>query len=60
MRGDRRESQRARRMNGNMQQCVVGGLGKPLESHRDLGCERLRGLSGDDLSQNAQQCGDGN
>ena len=35
------------------------GLGEPLESPRDLGCERLPGLNGDDLSQNAQQWGDG-
>jgi hypothetical protein len=26
-----------------------------VESPRDLGCERLPGLNGDDLSQNAQQ-----
>jgi hypothetical protein len=31
------------------------GMGKPLESPRDLGCQRLPGLNGDDLSQNAQQ-----
>jgi hypothetical protein len=37
-----------------------GGTGeKPLESSRDFGCERLPGLSEDDLSQNAQQCGYG-
>ena len=31
--------------------------GEPLESPRDLGCERLPGFNGDDLSQNAQQWG---
>ena len=30
-----------------------------VESPRDLGCERLPGLNGDDLSQNAQQWGEG-
>jgi hypothetical protein len=29
--------------------------GDPLENTRDVGCERLSGLNGDDLSQNAQQ-----
>jgi hypothetical protein len=36
-----------------------GGQGKPLESLRDLECEGLPGLSGDDISQNNQQCGNG-
>jgi hypothetical protein len=27
-----------------------GGQAKPLENPRDLGCERLSGLRGDDLS----------
>ena len=31
----------------------------PLESPRYQGCEKLPGPSGDDLSQNAQQWGDG-
>ena len=48
MRGDRRE--RAKNLNGNMQQC---SWGEPLESSRDMGCERLPGLSGDDLRLNA-------
>ena len=30
-----------------------------LESPRNLGCERLLGLNGDDISQNDQQWGDG-
>jgi hypothetical protein len=47
-----------RRMNGNMQLCGVE-VGKPLESPSDLGCERFLGLNGSDLSQNAQQWGDG-
>jgi hypothetical protein len=34
-------------------------LGEPLEYARDLGCERPLGLSGDDIRQNAQQCGGG-
>ena len=38
----------------------VGVVGvEPLESARDLGCERLPGLIRDDLSQNAQWWGDG-
>ena len=45
----------ARRMNGNMQ---PGGGGRnrrdPLESTRDAGGEKLSGLNGGDLSQNAQ------
>jgi hypothetical protein len=35
------------------------GQGKPLESPRDLGYERLPGLNGDDLTRNAQQWEDG-
>jgi hypothetical protein len=34
------------------------GGGEPLECPRVLGC-RLPGLNGDDISQNAQQWGDG-
>jgi hypothetical protein len=40
---------------------AVGGVGHeggPLESPRNLGCERLPGLNGDDFSRNAQQWGD--
>jgi hypothetical protein len=33
---------------------AVGGRGEPLESPRDLKYERLPGVSGIDLSQNAQ------
>jgi len=32
---------------------------EPLECPRDLGCEKLPGHNGDDLSQNAQEWGDG-
>ena len=32
---------------------------EPLESLRNLGCERLSGLNGDDIRQSAQQWGDG-
>jgi hypothetical protein len=49
MGGVRRKAQRSRRINGNMQQCGVG-VGEPLESLRDLGCERLPGHNGEDLS----------
>ena len=45
MRG-RREAQRTRRMNQNMQ---LLGVGELLESTRKLGCERLPGLNGGDL-----------
>jgi hypothetical protein len=55
--GDRRESQRARRMNGILQPRV--GVGQPLESPRDRRYERLPGLNVGDSSQNAQQLGDG-
>ena len=47
---DRIEALRARRMNQNMQHCGVGA-GEPLESLRDLGCERLPGLKWDDIAQ---------
>ena len=56
-REDRRDSQRIRRMNGSLWLPRVG-VGEPLESPRDLGCERLPELGGD-LSRNAQQWGDG-
>jgi hypothetical protein len=58
-RGDRREAQRARRMNGNMQLSGVGvgcEWGKPLGSHRDLEWGKLE-VNG--VSQNAQQWGYG-
>ena len=35
-----------------------GGSGEPPESPRDLGCERIPGLSGGDLSQNAHPWAD--
>lgn len=42
---DRREVQRASRMNRNMQQLGVRGQGKPLET-KYQGCERIPGPSG--------------
>jgi hypothetical protein len=36
---DRREAQMAREIKRKMQQCGVGGGGKPLESPRHQGCE---------------------
>jgi hypothetical protein len=45
-----------------MKICVLGGgggkWGGPIESTRDLEGERLSGLNGGDLSQNAQHWGD--
>ena len=55
---EKREAQSARRVNG-IRELPGWRVGEPLESPRDLGCERLPGLNGDDLSQNAQQWGDG-
>jgi hypothetical protein len=52
----RREAQRAKRMNGNKQPGVSERGGQredPLESTRHPGGERLSGLIGEDLSQNA-------
>jgi hypothetical protein len=40
-------------------QLLGRGWRETLESPRDLGCERLTGLNENDLSQNAQQWGDG-
>ena len=51
---DRREGQRARRMNGTMQLWEVEGQREPLESLRDMGYERLKRLNGDGLRQNTQ------
>lgn len=44
----------------SMEICSLWGLevGDPLESPRDPGGERLLGLNGGDLSQNAQQWGE--
>ena len=46
-----------------MEICSCGGwgicMGEPLESPRDLGCERFLGFNWCALSQNAQQWGDG-
>lgn len=41
--GNRRETWKARRMEGNMQHLGmgVGVWGDPLENPRDMGCERL-------------------
>jgi hypothetical protein len=47
-------------MNGNMQlQGWRRGWEEPIERPRDLGCEKIPSLNGDDLSQNAQQWRDG-
>jgi hypothetical protein len=43
-------SQRTRRMNQNIQQWGLGGEGDLLGSPRDLRCEKLPGLNGDDIS----------
>ena len=51
MGADRREAQRARRMDGNMQLVGVRVQGEPLESPRNLGGESLPRIIGDDLSQ---------
>jgi hypothetical protein len=59
MRGDRREAQRARRMNRNIQLPGMGVGGKPLVIPRDLRWGRLPGRNVGDLSQNIQQWGDG-
>ena len=53
--GDRKEPQRASKMNRNMQQFGIGGRGgvieqEPLETPRHLGCERLLEPSGDNFS----------
>ena len=42
--GERREAQRANKMNGNVQSLKVR-QGDPLESTRDLGGERLSGIN---------------
>ena len=55
-RGYRRDVQRSKRMNGNKQPGVSERGGQredPLESTRHPGGERLSGLIGEDLSQNA-------
>ena len=54
---DRREGQRARRMNRKIQPCGVGDR-ELLESSRHQGCGRLPVPSGDDISLVAQQWGD--
>jgi hypothetical protein len=50
---ERRDAQRARRINQHAA-VEVRAHGEPLESPRDLGCERLLGLNGDDLSGNVR------
>ena len=57
MRGVRRDAQRARGMNGNMQLLWVG---EPLGSLRELGWEWFLEHSVGDLSQNDKQWGYGN
>ena len=51
---DRREDQRARRMNGNMQQWGVQDWGGTSEFPRNQGCEQFPGPSGSRISKNAQ------
>lgn len=51
--GDRREALRAKRMNGNNDPWTVGGR-DPLQNNRDLGIEKLSGLTWGELSQSAQ------
>ena len=55
---DRIEAQRSRRMNRNKQP-VVKEMGDPLENIRDPRGERTSGLNDGNLSQNAQQWGEG-
>lgn len=55
---------RDRRKNGNMKLPEGGQFGwvvwgEQLENPRDLGGERLPGLDAGDLTQNAQEWGDG-
>ena len=50
--GDRREAQRARRMNGNLH-CRCGVEGKSLGSPRDLRSGRFPGINVGDLRQDA-------
>jgi hypothetical protein len=50
---NRREAQRARRMNGNLQWSGVGGQGESLGSPRDLRWGRFSGVKVDDLSRDA-------
>lgn len=48
--GERIEASRARRMSRNMQQSGIGHGGwGPLESPRDMGCERPPGFSSRDV-----------
>ena len=56
---DRRETQRARRINGNMQLWGMWGGREPLESPRTLEYDRFAGPNGDYLSQNIQKWEDG-
>jgi hypothetical protein len=54
MKGNRREAQRARRIMEMYSSVGWEGWRKPLESPKQLGCERLPGPNGDDLSSNVQ------
>jgi hypothetical protein len=56
--GDRREAQKARRMNGNMQPLGIGGGGSSRKS-QDLGQGRLTELDMGELNRNDQQWGYG-
>lgn len=47
---NRREAQKGRRMNGNMQQLVEVEVREPLENTRDLGYDWFPEFNGDDFS----------
>ena len=53
--GDRREGQRARSINRNIQPCGNEEQSKYLKSPRPDGCGSLPNLIGDDLSRNVQE-----
>jgi hypothetical protein len=55
VRGEKTESPKASRKNGNRQPQEVEGWGNPPEYTRDLGSERLSGLKARDPRQNALQ-----
>jgi hypothetical protein len=54
--GEARESQRVRRMNGNLKllEARAGGGSHSLRNPRDPECGRLPGVNAGDFSQNAQ------
>jgi hypothetical protein len=54
----RRQERTQKGQENDWKYIAARGWGGAIESPRDLGCSRLLGLSGDELSQNAQQWGD--